>query len=409
MKALGLIVEYNPFHNGHAYHLHSSKIKTNADVVICVMSGYFLQRGEPALMPRRERTMMALQGGADLVIELPYIFSSQHASWFARGAVSVLDHLGADVLCFGSEHGDIEPFLQLLYFLQANDEIYNQYIKQFIREGCSYPKAASLAFLKLDPDKQWPDLSQPNNILGYHYIRAVHELGSSIKPETIPRTKAGFHDQQVSDKAIASATSIRRSLIELEKSPAEIAHTMPKTTRTQMEMYLKDNTSFVHWEHYFPALQAKTLTLPPSFLEQIYEAEEGLHHRFRSLIKKHNTFESFMSALKTKRYTWTRLQRLAVQILTSTTKTEADEALIHQQADHIRILGMNETGQSYLSRIKKQVDLPMFTNLPKQKTPQQKLDERAALAYYCPLSTSQRVAKWQEEYQLPPVFFSRRE
>ncbi len=406
MKALGLIVEYNPFHNGHAYHLQASKEKTKADVVICVMSGYFLQRGEPALMPRRERTLMALQGGADLVVELPYIFSSQHASWFAKGAVSVLHHLDADVLCFGSEHGDIQPFLDVLAFLQTNDKIYNQYIKEFIYEGYSYPKAVSLAFLKLEPEKDWPDLTQPNNILGYHYIQAVHDLKSSIKPETIRRTKAGYHDQHISEKSIASATSIRRSLIDQGEKPGDIGHTIPVPTRILMETYLKKQASFFDWEQYFPLLQAKTLTLSPSYLEQIYEAEEGLEHRFQSFIKTHDSFQSFMSALKTKRYTWTRLQRLAVQTLTGTTKTEANEALLTSQADHIRILGMNKTGQSYLNRIKKHVDIPLITNLPKQKTPQQKLDERAALAYYSPLPPNKRNTKWKEEYQLPPVFFS---
>ncbi|SDG94637.1 Predicted nucleotidyltransferase [Alteribacillus persepolensis] len=403
MKALGLIVEYNPFHNGHAYHLQASQEKTNADIVICVMSGYFLQRGEPALLPRRERTEMALRGGADLVVELPYIFSSQHASWFAKGAVSILHHLGAGVVCFGSEHGQIDPFLQLADFLDQNEHAYNHHVKQFINEGYSYPKAASLAFRALSPDTSLPDLTQPNNILGYHYIRSIRELKSNMKPETIARHTAGYHETQISQASIASATSIRRSLINHQQTPEDIKHTIPSTTKHIMQAYESSGNDYFHWEQYFPLLQAKVLTLPVSFLAQIYEAQEGLEHRFSSHIKLHNNFHAFMEAFKTKRYTWTRLQRFAVQLLTGTTKAEAQTALQPEQADHIRILGMNEKGQSYLNHIKKQMEIPVYTKMPREKTPQQTLDERACLAYYSRLTPKERTAKWKEEYQLPPV------
>ncbi|RSL29610.1 nucleotidyltransferase [Salibacterium salarium] len=403
MKTVGLIVEYNPFHNGHYYHIEAAKEATNADAVVCVMSGYFLQRGEPALLPRRNRTMMALQGGADLVVELPYIFSSQHASWFAQGAISILDHLGVDTICFGSEHGEITPFLKLVDFLETQNQPYNEYIKAFSKQGYSYPKAASLAFSKLEPDKDWPDLSQPNNILGYHYIRAVNDLNSSMTPATIKRAKAHYHDQQLSGYSIASATSIRRSLIEQHQSPDSIREAVPFSTYQSLSHFFKYEGSFYNWEQYFEFLQSKTLTLSSAFLSEIYEAEEGLHHRFQSMIKTHTTFHSFMEALKTKRYTWTRLQRFAVQVLTGTLKSEATEAIQSKHADHIRILGMNQTGQAYLNLIKKHMELPVFSTLPKHKTPQQQLDEKAAMAYYIPLTPEDRKIKWKQEYEQPPI------
>ncbi|MFZ4450251.1 nucleotidyltransferase [Salibacterium aidingense] len=408
MKAVGLIVEYNPFHNGHLYHLNASREAADADVVICVMSGYFLQRGEPALLPRRERTKMALRSGADLVVELPYIFSSQHADWFARGAVSVLEQLGTDTICFGSEQGDIKPFLKLLEFLQTRREEYSSYIKSFSKQGFSYPKAASMAFHQLVPDRELPDLTKPNNILGFHYIQAIHDLQSSIQPETVRRMQAGYHDETLSSSAISSATSIRRRLIE-EKQPVHtVQEAVPEASFQVMESFINDGSFFYDWEKYYPYLQAKALTLSPSLLSELYEAEEGIHHRFQSFIKTENSFHAFMSALKTKRYTWTRLQRFAVQVLTGTFKKEAGAALASNGADHIRILGMNPQGQAYLNRVKKQCALPLFSKLPKHKTLQQQLDEKAAMAYYLPLPPASRKKRWRQEYEQPPIILKER-
>lgn len=402
MKAVGLIVEYNPFHNGHLYHLEASKKKTAADVVVCVMSGYFLQRGEPALLPRKERTLMALKGGADLVIELPYIFSSQHANWFARGAVSALHHLGVDVLCFGSEHGNVSSFQELVQFLTENDDVYQQAVQTYIKKGYSYPKATAMAFQKLESTSSLPDLSKPNNILGFHYLKAIEELNSSIKAETIPRKQADFHDETITTKTVASATSIRRALL-TNPSTKNIEHTIPASTKQQLVSFMQREEGFYEWERYFPFLQGKILTTPLKYLSSIYEAEEGLERRFYNAIKKCSSFRSFMEEVKTKRYTWTRLQRFAVQILTGTTKEEAKEALSCGGVDHLRVLGMNKKGQAYLSQIKKHVDIPIYTNMPREKTPQQQLNERAALTYYLPLSPEKRQKKWKEDYALPPM------
>ncbi|HHY20854.1 MAG TPA: nucleotidyltransferase, partial [Bacilli bacterium] len=167
MKAVGIVVEYNPFHNGHLYHLQQTKVKSGADIVIAIMSGSFLQRGEPALVSKHARTKMALRAGIDLVIELPYAFSTQKAETFARGAVLLLDALQASEVCFGSEAGDITPFEQLIDFLRDREAEFNEQLKHFLQEGCSYPKANALAFSSLNPNKTMLDLSLPNNILGY--------------------------------------------------------------------------------------------------------------------------------------------------------------------------------------------------------------------------------------------------
>ena len=175
MKVVGVIVEYNPFHHGHAYHIKKAKEMTDADVVIAAMSGDFLQRGEPALVSKWTRTEMALLGGIDLVFELPYAFAVQKADTFANGAVSLLGAAGCDTICFGSESGTIDDFYQTYHFLNKNQALYNEGIQKYIELGNSYPKSLSLAFQELSPSDNLLDLTKPNNILGFQYVRAAEE------------------------------------------------------------------------------------------------------------------------------------------------------------------------------------------------------------------------------------------
>lgn len=215
MKAVGIIVEYNPFHNGHSYHLQAAKEVAQADIVIAVMSGNFLQRGEPALVSKWYRTKMALLGGVDIVIELPYQFASQKAETFANGAISILDAIGCQALCFGSESGNISSFLETIDFLAVNQDIYDENIKRFIQTGVSYPKALSLSFQAMSSTNHLVDLAKPNNILGYQYIKALKQQKSLIKPLTIRRKNADYHDEHFATETIASATSIRKALFQL--------------------------------------------------------------------------------------------------------------------------------------------------------------------------------------------------
>src|SRR4051812_18291343 len=173
MKAVGIIVEYNPFHHGHAYHIKKAKETTGADLVIAAMSGNFLQRGEPALVSKWTRTEMALNGGVDLVFELPYSFAVQKADTFAKGAVSMLIAAGCDSICFGSESGNIEDFYHTYHFLKKHQLQYNHAIRQYMDQGNSYPKALSLAFQSLESTENIIDLSMPNNILGFQYVKAA--------------------------------------------------------------------------------------------------------------------------------------------------------------------------------------------------------------------------------------------
>lgn len=402
MNIAGVVVEYNPLHNGHLYHLQKTKKQTQADLLVAVMSGPFLQRGEPALLSKWDRTRLALQAGVDLVIELPYHYATQKAEVFAWGAVALLHEIGATHLCFGSEAGTIVPFLNTIDILSEHQEDYNHWLKTYLADGNSYPKATALAFNKLGFNMEsLVDLSQPNNILGFHYVEATQRLQSPIKVETIQRIKAGYHDAEIADQQIASATAIRQALFQSEKDPASLEGLTPPFT-ARMLTTLKTQGRLRRWDDYYPFLKYRLLTDTSTQLQTIYEAEEGLENRLKQKAQDHKDFHTFMSAIKTKRYTWTRLQRLCTHILTGTTKKEMLSAQNREYPNYIRLLGMSDAGQKYLNQQKKKLKLPLITHVSGADIPTLTLDIKAQECY-------QLVAHASDvrEYQRTPIRYDR--
>jgi predicted nucleotidyltransferase len=408
MKAAGVIVEYNPFHNGHYFHLQGTKEQTNADVYIAVMSGNFLQRGEPALVSKWTRAKMALQAGVDLVIELPYAFATGKAEVFSNGAISALDTLFVSDICFGSEHGSIEAFKNTVHYMNENKQVFNDILKKEIAKGYSFPKASSLAYNALDSAKYTVDLSLPNNILGYHYVKAIQDQKSAIQPQTLQRTGAGYHDEKPFDNKIASATGIRKILLGNNGELSKIKSLVPETTYEALINYYESYQTYHHWDLYFPYLQYKLSVTDPAELRKIYEAEEGLEYRVIEKMKQATNFTEFMEAIKTKRYTWTRLQRFLTHILTNTTKEEMAPYLEKMEVNYIRILGMSEQGQAYLKEIKKKVEKPIITNLnAKHDDPMLNMDIRASKAYALGYPQEIRTSLLNQEYKTAPVRISR--
>ncbi|MCT8139040.1 nucleotidyltransferase [Anaerobacillus sp. CMMVII] len=400
MNITGIVVEYNPFHNGHALHVNESKKQTNADLVVAVMSGNFLQRGEPALVSKWSRTKMALATGVDIVLELPYVFATQQAEVFAQGAISILDNFGVNSICFGSEAGDIEQFQQLVSFLDENETSYTIFLQDALKDGYSYPKALALAFKKLENSETVLDLSKPNNILGYHYMKAIYKIGSKIKPFTIQRTTAQYHDKNISNETIASATSIRESLIKQKNDLEAIKHVVPQYTYQELLSYKVKFGSFQHWERLFPFLKYKVLTASVEQLAAVYEAEEGLENRILQAIKDTSSFQELMEKLKTKRYTWTRLQRFCLHILTNTTKVEMQHLTY---APYIRVLGMTKQGREYINHFKKEMEIPLISTVSKHKHPYLDIEKRVATCYslgYDPIIQNKLI---KEEYSHPPI------
>ena len=405
MKSVGLIVEYNPFHNGHAFHLQASKEAANADVVIAVMSGNFLQRGEPALVSKWYRTRMALLNGVDLVFELPYSFAVQKAETFANGAISILEAAGCESLCFGSENGDIAAFLRTVTFLDEKQQPFNEKIKHFIKTGVSYPKATALSYQELADSENFLDLAKPNNILGFQYIQAINRQKSKLRPLTISRKNADYHDEHFASETIASATSIRKAIFAEESKSANIKQYVPEPTYQILQEYKHHYGGFHRWENYWELLQYRLITSSPGELKEIYEMEEGLENRLTKAAIESSSFQEYMEAVKTKRYTWTRLQRLAVHILTNAKKEELKRN--SEKAAYVRLLGMTAAGKEYLNKMKKQFSLPLVTKLSTYNGTEIQQDIKAARVYAMVYPSRQRNKMLQQEFKQPPIFIQK--
>lgn len=401
MKAVGVVVEYNPFHNGHLFHLQEAKKQSGADIAIAAMSGNFLQRGEPALVSKWARTVMALSSGVDIVFELPYRFATQHAEIFAEGAVSILSAAGCRSLIFGSESGDLEAFYRTIHFLDQNNDTFQENIRAFSGKGYSYPKSIALSFQALSPSETYIDISSPNNILGLHYMQAIIRQESRMTPGTITRKNAGYHDEHFSSATIASATSIRKALFGSEGEMDTIKKLVPGSTYEQLLNYKKEYGGFHSWENYWPLLKYKLLQSSPSEIKEYYEVEEGLENRLSAAAAQSRTFNEFMEAIKTKRYTWTRLQRVCLHILTNTRKDEMNKEM--KTATYLRLLGATEKGRAYLKAKKKNLSLPIVSKLSAFSDPAIGLDIKAARMYALGQSGPGQDRLLAEEYSRPPI------
>lgn len=401
MKACGLIVEYNPFHNGHQYHVDEARKLTKADCMIAVMSGTFLQRGEPAIIDKFHRTKAALSSGVDIVIELPYAYAVQSSRYFAKGAVFSLHALGVSYICFGSESGEIEPFYEGVVKLEKNRTAYDNIVQTYIKQGLSYPAASDKAYKQIGIEEI--DLFQPNNILGFSYVRTIVENKLPIQAKTIKRKSSHFHEEEISGK-IASATSIRK---ELKKNTIteQLSETIPKPTKEQLKVYKEKSGLWHDWEAYFPLLYYRIITMTKDELKNIHGVDEGIEARIKNAIQKANGFAELINLVKTKRYTQVRLQRMFVHILTNTTKKQVEPFLQTNKVPYVRLLGMTDQGRMYLNKIKKALETPMIVNLTKQYD-EIYLDERALQTYYAILPTDKRNELRKQEFRLPIIHSS---
>ncbi|GGB57462.1 nucleotidyltransferase [Fictibacillus barbaricus] len=398
MKATGVVVEYNPFHNGHYYHLQETKNVSGADCVIAVMSGNFLQRGEPALLSKWKRTKMALLGGADLVIELPYSFATSHAPRFAYGSIYLLQSLGAESFCFGSESGDGALFNETHDLVNSQNYTYQAKLREFIDTGLSYPSAAARAYEALETPLAL-DLSKPNNILGFEYVRASRELGFRIKPLTIKRKNADYHDVLLGKGDIASATAIREAVFSSDIRKAK--HYMPSFTFDLLAEEQSVKGTLMNWERLYPLLRYQLLSSSPSEINTFYEVEEGLEYRMIDAMRSCDSFESFMKQLKTKRYTWTRLQRACLHVLNKIRKEDM-LALLESPPGYIRVLGMTGKGREYLRSVKKSIDLPLVTTVSKHDFAGLEMEAKTSLVYAQGAVRNVLRAE-KEEFNTPPV------
>lgn len=420
MRTVGLIVEYNPLHNGHVHHFRQAMQVAQAEASIAVISGHFLQRGEPAIANKWARTEMALRMGIDVVIELPVTYSVQPAEWFAYGAVCLLDATGlVDSLCFGSEDGRIEPLMELAGMLYREPESFRHALKQRLKQGHNYPAAYAMAVQDAlggsgdfadgvsHPAGNHPPvrLDLPNNILGLHYLIALRRLDSRIRPLTIPRLKAGYHDETPSDGAIASATAIRKLIAAAGVQAA--APYVPQATLDILRREMAAGQAPMSWERYWPQIAASLLVLSPEELGNLHEMQEGLEHRFIQAMRqlppdRPPGVNALLQLAKTKRYTHVKLQRALVSILLNRQKHDYTREKLAQGPSHIRVLGFSSRGRELLRRMKQTAKLPVITNVSREHGEAMEPDIRATAAYA--LGYDQPSPRdWFRDYYEPPL------
>ena len=328
-KIIGIVAEYNPFHNGHLYQIKKIREKYKDATIVVVSSSSFTQRGEISLLNKFDKTKVALNNGIDLVIELPYVYSTQSSDIFASAAIKILNYLKINTLCFGTERDNIDD-IKICAQTQLNNPEYDILVKKYLNDGFNYPTALNKALKSLVNI----EITEPNELLALSYIKEIISNKLNIDIFNIKRTN-DYHDIE-SNESIVSASNIRNKLINnidiKDKVPSDVYDILKN---------IKFNNK------YFEFLKYKINS--ESDLEKYLDVDEGLSTRIRNAIKESNNLEELIQNIKTKRYTYNKISRMLNHILCSFTKNERDDV---KNIEYIRILGFNDTGQRHLNNIK---------------------------------------------------------
>lgn len=370
LKSCGVIVEYNPFHSGHEYHLMEARKKSGADVIIAVMSGNFLQRGEPAIVDKWHRAQAALENGADLVIELPLAYSVQSADYFAGGAVSLLQALSVEHLCFGTDSSERLDYEGFAKFNIENEDVIQAAFQALKSEGLSYPQQMTKVYQTLYPEWPLSDKS-PNHILGMSYAKANQNYQKPMMLHPIQRIGAAYHTETINRESHTSATAIRSKLKEGEEG--EVATYLAK----EMLNSLREQP-LVDWQQAWPLLKYQLVNMSVSDLGDIYQMAEGIEYRIKEKALTAESFETFVDLVKNKRFTWTRLQRLSIYILLGIKEKDVKKV---RENPYIRVLGFNKKGREFLGQAKESLDIPLITNVNQKNEELLSLDIKAGQIY----------------------------
>lgn len=374
MKAVGLVTEYNPFHNGHLYHLNKAMELTGADISVAVMSGDFVQRGEPAVLDKYTRTSMALNSGVNLVVELPVNYAVSSAESFAAGALKVLDYVKADSIAFGSESGNIERLSKLAHILCDNEDTLYKEISKYTANGISYAAARQKVVEKLTDKDTAEMLTSSNNILAVEYLKAIIKNNYAIKPYTVQRQGDSYNDTDIRSE-YASATALRENL-----KADNISEYIP----VKAGLILSSNTNYIYPDDITEVLFTRLLDIlfasnydKNVFIENVMQypdvSKEIAGRLYKSAMdmitrtvpqgaeSKDNglfSFGSLCEHIKTKEVPLSRIKRALVRITLGLDKKHMEK---YANEPYIRVLGFDKKGQEYLSYIRKTVEVPLIT------------------------------------------------
>lgn len=414
MKAVGLVTEYNPFHNGHLYHLNKAMDLTGADISVAVMSGDFVQRGEPAVLDKYTRASMALNSGVNLVIELPVNYAVSSAESFAAGALKVLDYIKADSIAFGSESGNIERLSKLAHILCDNEDTLYKEISKYTANGISYAAARQKVVEKLTDKDTAAMLTSSNNILAVEYLKAIIKNNYAIKPYTIKRQGDDYNDTDIRSE-YASATALRGNLK---------ADNISKYIPVKAGLILSSNTNYIYSDDITEALFTRLLDIlfassydKNVFIENVMKYPDvnkeiagrlyksamdmitrTVPHRAGSKDNEAFSFGSLCEHIKTKEVPLSRIKRALVRITLGLDKKHMEK---YSNAPYIRVLGFDKKGQEYLSYIRKTVEVPLITKTADYK--EMLLDDIHAANIYNMIVAGKYGVKEQGDYVKSPI------
>lgn len=383
MKLTGIVVEYNPFHNGHEYHIKKSMERTNCDGIVAVMSGNFVQRGLPAIIDKWERAKMALLNGVDLVIELPVIYSVSSAEFFSFGAVSLLNNIGViENICFGCETEDSEALFHIAKILNNEPLEYKLLLNNYLDLGNSFPKARTMALEKYykthcDEHDITSIISLPNNILGIEYYKSLIKLNSRITAFPIKRLGSNYNDKLLNNK-LASATAIRE-FFKGNKNIENVRDYLPLNSFNILSYLYNKNYPLVSGSEMLDFIKYRFYSGDKT-LNKLPDASEGLDNRIYNFIDKSSSLNSLIEMVKTKRYTYSRISRLLCQYFLLFDRFNYSE-LRSLQCPYARILGFNNKGREIIREMKKNSSIPIITKIPNEINGTLKADIYATKAY----------------------------
>ena len=361
MHVVGVIAEYNPFHQGHAYQLGAIRQAIRARfhdeaAVIAVMSGSFTQRGEAAILDKWRRADLAVCGGCQLVLELPFLFACRSAQDFARGGVRLLQGLGCvDTLAFGAESPDLAPLMEAARVIDAPET--QAALHEALRAGASYAKALT-AILQEASGLAANLLRQPNNILAIEYLRALRGYAPGIEPLLIARRGAGYHETSLGP--LASASAIRGELAKAQPDFASLKDSLPEATYAAIRAAFP--AEIASTERLFRPLLARLLTMQGRELEAIFGLQEGLANRLLAKIRQSQTLQELIAGMVTSRYPASRISRIVPHLLLGTGERAAREAA-ETGPLYARVLAFDEVGRELLHAIKERGTLPLITKI----------------------------------------------
>lgn len=382
MKACGIVVEYNPLHNGHIYHLNKSKELSKCDVIIGVMSPNFVQRGEPSIVSKKERVEASLKAGVNIIVELPTLYAVENANIFAKYALQILNSLKVESICFGSETGDTKAFLEKYSKSSLFTPHLDFLVSDLMSEGYSYPKAMSMALKQMDEIR----LETPNDILGMAYYNEIKKNEYPIEIFTIKREN-NYNDDSLGYENV-SAKAIREVL----KNNGDVSTYTPMSFDKEL-FYL---------DEYFDLLKYKLLTMSVEELNGIHLVEEGIENLFKKKIVEAHNMSEFINLCVSKRYTFARIKRTIVHIILNTKKEYAKE-MLNQDIKYVRLLGIDSKGSEYLKEKRKEIEIPLLSKFRGNSFSLLQYEKQATYSYASVKSEELRSKLYEEEHFVFPI------